>query len=358
MNDAEADALPPLAQLFLHVVNFVLPRDAFAGDVAALLRLVRVRKNLLQQMHECSGAFALDLHLSAKNIVMVALYPACELAFVDAQHFAALKHAATRFQSVGALRVDLQQLPDGCNFVNTKQILELVFHCLRAGRAKHLHISHAIFNALHFTTGMQHLFASTKDRILSINLSHCLLDIDSSFLRELASMRNLRQLTLDGNRFHRAYAGFASFSDKLESLSLASCYGVRPWLLKKMGRSLHTLVLSGTKMREADRPTLFAWVGDSRLQSLDIDDCGFCLNDIEAFEAAFARMPCLLSLSIAYNQDFENVILWWIYEHWRGGHVLPSFRLHVSNMHVCFPDYGSPVFTGTSHFNRMYAIES
>ena len=75
MNDTDQHALPPLTELFLHVVNFVLPYDVFDCDRPVFLRLSRVRKNLVEHMHLCSGAFALDLHMSVKNVVMTSPYP-------------------------------------------------------------------------------------------------------------------------------------------------------------------------------------------------------------------------------------------------------------------------------------------
>ena len=68
-------------------------------------------------------------------------------------------------------------------------------------------------------------------------------------------------------------------------------------------------------------------------------------------------MPCLQSLSIARNDFFENIILWWMYEHWRGGQVSSPFSMHVSNMNICFPDHGAPVFMGGSEYGRMHVDE-
>ena len=120
MNDTEQFALPPLAELFLHVVNFVLPRDAFDCDRPALLRLARVRKNMVEEMKQSSGAFTLDLNLSAKNIVMMSPYPCCHLAYFERSHFEALKRTAARFQSISSLCIDMQHMPLGCNFIDTK----------------------------------------------------------------------------------------------------------------------------------------------------------------------------------------------------------------------------------------------
>jgi hypothetical protein len=64
-------------------------------------------------------------------------------------------------------------------------------------------------------------------------------------------------------------------------------------------------------------------------------------------------MPCLCSLSIARNDFFENIILWWMYEHWRGGHVPSPFNMHVSNMKICFSEHGAPVFLGSSELGRI-----
>ena len=340
-NDAEQPALPPLAELFLHVVNFVLPRDAFDCDRPALLRLARVRKNAVEHMRASSGAFALDLHLSAGNVVMVSPYPGCHMACFNTRHFQALKRTAARFSSVGSLCVDLRQLPAGCNFVDSHQIMDLVLHCIRAGRAKHICISHAIFEADRFTDGMSHLFPHSKNQILSLVLRDCGLAINSQFLRELAGMRNLKHLTLDGSKFHLAHSGFPAF-DSLETLSVARCAGARPTLLKHLRKTLHYLTWSGNVVLEDDKPAFLAWIADSSLRTLAIDNCGFHLHDAGGFKVAFARMPLLHSLSMAGNDHFEDAVFWWIYDMWKRGER-QIFRVHVSNMHVCYPDAGNPM---------------
>ena len=336
--------LPHLAQLFLDVVLFVLPRDILQSDRRALLRLARVRKRLVEDMRASSGAFALDLHLCTRNVFMFTPYPSCHLACFYKPHIQSVKRLASRFQSIGSLCIDLQSLPRGCNFTNTTQILDLVFHCIRVGRAKELHISHAVFNADLFTHGLRHLFRFTKDQIVSLHLSHCKLAVNSHLLRELASLRNLASLTLDGNKFQVYDPCFPCFSDKLESLSVCGCRGVRVVLLTTVSRALQSLKWNDNVILEAEKPFFLAWIADSRLHTLHVDSCGFFPHDTEAFQAAFVTMPCLLSLSIAHNEFFENIILWWLYEYWRAGHVPCSFRMHVSNMHVCFPEHGPPVF--------------
>jgi hypothetical protein len=336
--------LPHLAQFFLDVVLFILPRNIFDDDRSAFLRLARVRKNLVENKNLCGGAFALDLHLCTRNVVMVSPYPSCHLACLNKWHVKAVKRMAARFQSINMLCIDLHRLPRGCNFVKTTEILDLVFHCLRVGRVKQLHISHAIFNAELFTHGFRHLFPFTKNQIVSLHLSHCKLAINSHLLRELSSIRNLKNLTLDGNKFQLWDPCFPSFSDKLESLSIASCTGVRVVLLTNVSKTLQSLVWSDNVILEAEKPFFLAWLAYSRLHSLHVDNCGFYPHDAEDFQAAFARMPCLLSLSIARDDFCENIILWWMYEYCRGGHVPCSFRMHVSNMHVCFPEHGLLVF--------------
>ena len=111
--------LPPLAQLFLDVVLFVLPRNSFDGDRAALLRLARVRKRLVEDMHLCGGGFSLDLYLCSRNVFMVTPYPSCQLACFDKAHIQSVKRLASRFQSIGSVCIDLHRLPRGCNFTNT-----------------------------------------------------------------------------------------------------------------------------------------------------------------------------------------------------------------------------------------------
>jgi hypothetical protein len=322
----------------------VLPRNIFDGDRAALLRLARVRKRLVEDIRLCGGGFSLDLHLCTRNVFMVTPYPSCHLACFDKAHIQSVKRLASRFQSIGSVCIDLHRLPRGCNFTNTTQILDLIFHCIRIGRARELHISHAVFNADLFTHGLRHLFRFTKDQIVSLHLSHCKLAINSQLLRELASLRNLSSLTLDGNKFHVWDPCFPGFSDKLESLSVASCRGVRVVLLAQVSKTLQSLVWNDNVILEAEKPFFFAWLADSSLRSLDVENCGLYPHDAEDFQAAFARMPCLMGLNIAHNDFFENIILWWMYEQWRCGHVPCFFRMHVSNMHVCFPDHGAPVF--------------
>jgi hypothetical protein len=80
------------------------------------------------------------------------------------QHFRALKSTAARFRSIDRLCINLGLLPDRCNFVNTPQILDLVFHCIRVGRAKELHISHAVFNADLFTLSLKGTLALCRPR--------------------------------------------------------------------------------------------------------------------------------------------------------------------------------------------------
>jgi hypothetical protein len=340
----DKDAVPHLAQLFLDVVLFVLPRDIFQSDRRALMRLCRVRKGIVEDMHACGGGFALDLHVSSRHVVMLSPYPSCHLTCLNKAHFDAFKRTAARFQSIDCLSIDLHNLPRGCNFASTEQILDLVFHCLRIGRAKQLHISHAFFNTPRLTHGLQHLFQSTKDQIVSLHLEYCHLVITSQLLRELSSMRNLQSLALDGNRFELWDPFFPSFGDKLQSLSVTNCRGVRVVLLATVSRTLQSLVWNNNVMLEAEKPFFLAWIAGSRLRGLCVDNCGFTAHDAEDFQVAFARMPCLLSLSIAHNDCFENIILWWMYEYWRCGGVPGSFTLHVSNMHVCFPEHGTPVF--------------
>ena len=354
MNDTEQFALPPLAELFLHVVLFVLPRDSFDCDRSALLRLSRIRKNLVEQMHECSGAFTLDLHMSARHIVMTSPYPGTHLACVDMQHFKALKATAARFRSIDRLCIDLGLLPDRCNFVHTPQILDLVFHCLTVGRARHLHIAHAIFEADQFTNCMKHLFQCTKNRILSVDLRHCKLAINSKFMRELAAMRSLTSLTLDGNNFDLPHSAFPSFSDKLECLSVAGCLGIRPSFLKKVAKTLHTLVWSNNVILDADKPEFLDWITDSSVENLDIDNCGFHQADAFDFQTALKRMPALRSLSMAGNLFFQDDIFWWIYKVWRSGRLQSSFfSIHISNMHICYPDAGIPVIISNTRFGYI-----
>jgi len=344
MRDKDEHALPHLAQLFLDVVLFVLPRDIFQSDTRALMRLCRVRKGLVEDMHACGGGFALDLHVASRHVVMLSPYPTCHLACLNKAHFDACKRTAARFQSINSLSIDLHMLPRGCNFASSSQVLDLVFHCLRVGRARHLHISHAIFSSPRFTHCLQHLFPATKDQIVSLHLGHCQLAITSQLLRQLSSMRNLQSLTLDGNRFELWDPMFPSFGDKLQSLSVASCRGVRVVLLAAVSTTLQSLVWNNNVILEAEKPFFLAWIAGSRLRGLCVDNCGFGAHDAEDFQAAFARMPCLLSLSIAHNDCFENIILWWMYEYWRSGRVPALFTLHVSGMNVCFPEHGTPVF--------------
>ena len=348
------DSLPPLAELFLHVVNFVLPRDSFDCDRPALLRLARVRKNMVEHMKQCSGAFTLDLNMSAKNIVMMSPYPCCHLAYFERSHFEALKRTAARFQSINRLCIDLKKLPVGCNFINTAQILDLVFHCLDVGRAKQLCISNAVFEVDQFTHGLCRLLPHTKDQIVCIDLSNCGLTINSTFLRELAGMRSLRKLTLDGNKFHLTHSGFPVFSPCLETLSVANCSGLRPTLLKNVKKTLRTLNWSGNLIIEEDKPVFLEWIKDSNVRSLDIDDCGFLQTDTCAFQVAFEHMPGLYSLSMAGNDGFQDDIFWWIYEFWKNGRLQsPFFSISISNMHICYPHCGRPVVMSTTRFGYI-----
>ena len=189
MQEAQTAPLPPLAQLFLDVVCCILPRNSFDGDRAALLRLCRVRKRLVEDMRQYNSGFSLDLHLNTKNVVMVSPYPSCHIACLNKLHVKAAKRMAARFQSVHRLCIDLHKLPRGCNFMHTRQIVDLVFHCLSIGKARELLISNAMFDVESFTHRMRHLFRFTKDQIVSLHLSHCKLAINSAFVREVASMR-------------------------------------------------------------------------------------------------------------------------------------------------------------------------
>ena len=158
MQDTETP-LPHLAQLFLDVVCCILPRNSFDGDSSGLLRLSRVRKRLVEDMRAGSGGFSLDLRLSHRNVVMVSPYPSCHIACFHKLHYKAFKRIAARFQSINRFSIDLHQLP--C-FMNTKQVVDLVFHFLSVGKAKQLYISNAIFDIESFTHRMRHLFRHTK----------------------------------------------------------------------------------------------------------------------------------------------------------------------------------------------------
>jgi hypothetical protein len=356
MNDVDEDALPPLAELFLHIVLFVLPRDSFDCDRNALLRLSRIRKNFIEQMHQCSGAFNLDLHMSARDIVMMSPYPSCHLAYFDRSHFQAIKNMAARFQSIDRLCIDLQQMPTGCNFINTAQIVDVVVHCLTVGRAKILSIVNASFEADQFTESMRSLPAHTKNQIICMNLTNCGLDINSRFLRELAGMHNLVNLRLDGNKFSLGHSvhGFPVFSDNLESLSVANCSGVRPTLLKNVSKKLRTLTWSDNVIKDEDKPLFFDWIKDSKVENLEIDKCGLCLADSLAFQSALQRMPALRSLSIADNYLFQDDVFWWIYEFWRSGRIQSSFfSVHISHMHVCYPENGTPIIMSSLRFGYI-----
>ena len=354
MNDTHKDALPPLAELFLHIVLFVLPRDSFDCDRSALLRLCRVRKNLVEQMHQCSGAFSLDLHMSAKNMVKTSPFPRCHLAYFDRAHFEAIKNMAARFQSIDGLRIDLQEAPVGYNVISTAQILDVVLHCLKVGRAKLISILNTPFDADSFTQGMRSLPPHTKDQILCMNLTDCRLRIGSSFLRELASMRSLKHLRLDGNNFHLAHLGFPTFSENLESLSVANCPGVRPTMLKNVSKTLRTLGWSDNAITDEDKPAFFEWIKDSKVQSLEIDNCGFVLADSVDFQTALQRMPALRSLSMAGNYFFQDDVFWWIYDIWRSGRLQSNFfSVHISNMHICYPSTGIPVIMSATRFGYI-----
>jgi hypothetical protein len=350
----DPEDLPPLAELFLHIMLFVLPRNSFDRDRAALLRLSQIRKNLVEHMHACSGAFALDLNVSASNVVMVSPYPQCHMACFNKWHLQALKATAARFRSVGTLSIDLAQMPVGCNFIDTHQIVDLVLHCVRTGRARHIHISHAIFEADRFTDGLRHLFPHSRNQILSLSLRDCRLAINSKLLRELAGLHNLRHLTLDGNKFHLAHSGFPAFPASLETLSVARCSGLRPTLLKHLQKTLRTLTWSSNLILDADKPAFLDWIADSHLHALYIDDCGFHSHDAPAFQAAFLRMPRLESLSMAGNDHFEDAVFWWIYDRWKHREIrAPFFSVHVSNMQICYPEAAMPVILASSRFGYL-----
>jgi hypothetical protein len=355
MNDEHP--IPPLGELFLHIVLFVLPRDIFDCDRHAMLRLSRIRKNFVEHMHASSGAFSLDLHLSAKHIVMVSPYPCSQLAYIDMQHFRALKSTATRFRSIDVLCIDLRQLPFRCNFVNTPQILDLVFHCLTAGRAKHLRILNAVFETDQFTNCMKHLFQCTKNRILSVDLSHCKLLINSKFMRELASMRNLKSLTLDGNRFDLRHSSFPSFSDKLACFSVVKCAGIRPSILKKVGKTLQELNWSDNVVADIDKPAFLDWIAGSHIRDLEIDNCGFHQDDVPDFQKALERMPALRSVSLAGNYLFQDDVFWWIYDFWKNGRLQSTFfSVHISNMQICYPTCGLPVVMSNTRFGYIEVL--
>ncbi|MBV5344148.1 MAG: hypothetical protein JZU63_00685 [Rhodoferax sp.] len=351
-----AEPLPPLAELFLHIILFVLPRDSFDCDRNALLRLSRVRKDLVEQMQQCTGAFSLDLCMSARDVVMMSPYPCCHLAYFDRSHFQAIKNVAARFQSVGSLRIDLQRMPVGCNFVNAPQILDLVFHCLSVGRAQQLCVLNAVLEADQFAHGMRSLPPDAKARITYMQLGNCGLAINSRFLRELAGMRSLRHLHLDGSKFHLAHSGFPRFSDALETLSVSNCYGLRPTMLRSVTKTLGALNWSGNLIADSDKPAFLAWIKDSHVRSLDIDNCGFHLADSADFQSALERMPALRSLSIAGNYIFQDDVFWWVYDFWKQGRLqAPFFTIHISNMHTCYPDSGRPVMIARMPFEYMDA---
>jgi hypothetical protein len=348
------DDMPELAQLFLHIVLFVLPRDIFDCDRSAMLRLCRVRKNLVEQLHQCSGTFSLDLHMSGKHLVMMSPFPRCHLAYFERSYFEAIKNIAAKFQSVDGLRIDLQHVPAGYNVISTAQILDVVFHCLKVGRAKLLSILNALFDSESFTKGMKSLSPHTKAQILCMNLTDCRMHIGFSFLCELASMRNLIHLRLDGNNFRHLHLGFPPFSEKLESLSVANCPGVRPTMLKNVSKTLRTLGWNDNLITNEDKPAFFEWIKDSKVRNLEIDNCGFALADSVDFQASLRRMPALRSLSMAGNHLFQDDVFWWIYDIWRSGRLQSNFfSVHISNMHICYPGDGIPVIMSSTRFGYI-----
>lgn len=357
----EPDEMPHLAAMFLHIVMFILPRDIFQENRPALMRLAQVRKNLIEEMDLSSGAFTLDLRMSARHIVLYRPFPRCHIAFFDEHHLSTLKTIASRFKSIRNLCIDFGQLPFRCNFIDSNQIVDLVFHCLSHGRAKHLQVSYARFEADQFRNGMKNLTQSTRDNILSVDLKHCELAISSKFMRELASLRNLTSLTLDGNKFHMPHMTFPAFADSLQCFSVANCPGIGPSVLQKVSKTLHTLRWSNNPISDTDKQVFLDWIADSHLRNLDIDKCGFQQDDASRFQLAFERMPALRSLSMAGNDHFQDDVFWWIYEFWKSGRLLTIFfSVHISNMHICYPDCGLPVIMSTNRFSyiEIFSIPS
>jgi hypothetical protein len=357
----EPDEMPHLAAMFLHIVMFILPRDIFQENRPALMRLAQVRKNLIEEMDLSSGAFTLDLRMSARHIVLYRPFPRCHIAFFDEHHLSTLKTIASRFKSIRNLCIDFSQLPFRCNFIDSNQIVDLVFHCLSHGRAKHLQVSYARFEADQFRNGMKNLTQSTRDNILSVDLKHCELAISSKFMRELSSLRNLTRLTLDGNKFHMPHLTFPAFADSLQCFSVANCPGIGPSVLQKVSKTLHTLRWSNNPISDTDKQVFLDWIADSHLRNLDIDKCGFQQDDAPRFQLAFERMPALRSLSMAGNDHFQDDVFWWIYEFWKSGRLLTIFfSVHISNMHICYPDCGLPVIMSTNRFSyiEIFSIPS
>jgi hypothetical protein len=167
-------------------------------------------------------------------------------------------------------------------------------------------------------------------------------------------MRNLKHLRLDGNNFHLAHLGFPTFSENLESLSVTNCPGVRPTMLKNVSKTLRTLGWSDNEITDEDKPAFFEWIKDSKVQSLEIDNCGFVLADSVDFQAALKRMPALRSLSMAGNYLFQDDVFWWIYDIWRSERLQSNFfSVHMSNMTICYPRTGIPVIMSTSRFGYI-----
>jgi hypothetical protein len=205
---------------------------------------------------------------------------------------------------------------------------------------------------------MKHLFQCTKNQILSLDLRHCKLGIDSKFMCELASMRNLTSLTLDGNKFDLPQTAFTSFSDKLECLSLEGCCGVRPSILKMVSKTLRTLMWSDNVILDTDKPEFFEWITDSRVRNLDIDKCGFCQADTFDFQNALQCMPALRSLSMAGNDIFQDDVFWWLYDFWRQRRLQSSFfTVRISNMYICYPHAGIPVIMSNTRFGWMHLLD-
>jgi hypothetical protein len=125
-------------------------------------------------------------------------------------------------------------------------------------------------------------------------------------------------------------------------------------MLENVGKTLRTLGWSDNVLADEDKPAFCEWIKDSKVQNLEIDNCGFTLADSVDFQAALKRMPALRSLSMAGNYLFQDDVFWWIYDFWRNGRLQSKFfSVHISNMHICYPDSGIPFIMSTARFGYV-----
>lgn len=135
--------------------------------------------------------------------------------------------------------------------------------------------------------------------VKSLDLSFCLIEKFSVFVKIISSFPNLQSLHLNGNRFCLDWDGLI---EGVRTLSLAACVVAVTRLVEKFSQ-LETLVLSRSRL-DGD---LFAWKNLSTLVELYLDNG--CLDAMSSFVLRDASiLPNLRYLNLSSNKIERMVV--------------------------------------------------